>query len=239
MLRTALIATLTIAACHGETHKAETHKADPWSDPAPPAPPAKPAVRAPRVLDMDGKIEGATPALLATPLGSYAAAKVGDWRAFRHITTGKLGNFHATAIAVVTAVTATTVTIELSGRLDETGEQRSDGADVFPRVFTVEHEIHRQHGDWTASAVEVGEEPRVIDGRTFPCKKVTFASADPMFPTKQTKIEVWISPEVPAGGEVSQREVQQLGELVLPSTSDLIGFGDATRTMWGTRPAGL
>ena len=188
---------------------------------------------------MDGKIEGATAALLATPVPGYADAKVGDWRAFRHVTTGKLGNFHATALAVVTAVTATTVTVELSGRLDETGQQRSDGADELPRAFTVEHEIHRQHGDWTASALEVTDVSRTIDGRSFACKKIAFASADPLLPDKRTRVEVWLSPDVPAGGEVAVREVQKLPGFTIEATSDLIGFGDASHTTWGQRPAGL
>ena len=147
---------------------------------------------------MDGTIEGATKALLATPLPGYADPKVGDWRAYRHVTTGQLGNFHATAIAVVTAVTPTDVTIELSGRLDETGEQRSDGA-------------------------ELADDARTIDGRTFAYKKIS----------------VWLSPDVPAGGEVALREVQATSALTITATSDLIGFGDASHTTWGKRPPGF
>ena len=235
LVRAALI--VMLAACG--KREAASHEAparDPWADPAPrtPDPPA-----APRKLDMAGTIEGATPALLATPLPGYKDAKVGDWRAYRHVTIGKLGNFHATAIAVVTAVSPTSVTIQLSGRLDETGEQRSDGADEMPRAYTVEHEIHRHHGDWTASHVELGDEPHAIAGRTFPCKKLAFASVDPMLPNKDTRVEVLLSPDVPAGGEVAVREVQIMPAMTLTMTSDLIGFGDATHTLWGNRPTGL
>jgi hypothetical protein len=191
---------------------------------------------------MDGEIQGATPALLATRLPGYADPHVGDWRAFRHITTGNLGkpsSFHATAIAVVTAVTPATVTIELSGRLDETGEQRSDGADELPRAFTVEHEIHRQHGDWPASHVELIDDTRTLDGRRFACKKLSARFVDSLMPAKDTQVEVWLGADVPAGGEVFQREVQKTDTWNITSTSELIGFGDATHTLWGKRPEGL
>lgn len=186
---------------------------------------------------MDGEILGATPELLATRLPGYANPKVGDWRAYRHITTGNLGDFHATAIATVIAVTPTSVAIELRGRLDETGEQRSDGADEVPREFTVAHEIHLQHGDWTASDVKLVDDARTIDDRTFACKKLSAAFVDPMMPGKDTRAEVWVAPDVPAGGEVAVREVQQTAKMTITMTSELIGFGDATHTLWGTRPA--
>lgn len=218
----------TTAAAHGSS-------TDPWDSPGSAAPQK---VRV-RPLSMDGTIEGASPELLKTPLPGYANAKVGDWRAFRHVTTGTMGDFHATAIAEVTAVTPDTVTIELRGRVDETGEQRSDGADAIPRAFTVAHEIHRSHGDWTASHVVLTDDARELEGRTFPCKKLSFASADPMMPNKDTQVETWLSPDVPAGGVVAVREVQKTSGMTIRMTSDLIGFGDATHTAWGTRPAGL
>lgn len=240
MTRVALTALLALAACRADRPPAERAAHDPWAEPsrAPPTPPA-PHAPAARELSMAGKIDGAAPGLLATALPGYADPKVGDWRAFRHITSGELGTFHATAIAEVTAVTPASVTIELRGRLDETGEQRSDGADVLPRAFTVEHEIHRQHGDWEASEVELTDAVRTLGGRGFPCKKLAFASADPMMPGKDTRVEVWLSPDVPAGGEVAVREVQKMPSLTITMTSDLIGFGDATHTAWGVRPAGL
>lgn len=237
MLARTLAVVLAIAACDSGKKTAPATQAsdDPWNSPGSAAPPKPARVRP---LSMDGTIE-ASPELLKTPLPGYANAKVGDWRAFRHVTTGTMGDFHATAIAVVTAVTPDTVTIELSGRLDETGEQRSDGADAIPTAFTVAHEIHRQHGDWTASHVELTDDPHAIAGRTFPCKKLAFASVDPMMPNKDTHVETWLSAEVPAGGEVAVREVQKTSALTIAMTSDLIGFGDATHTVWGTRPAGL
>ena len=234
MLARALIAVLALAACDAGK-KAAPATDDPWNSPGSAAPPKAPRVRP---LSMDGTIE-APAELLKTPLPGYANAKVGDWRAFRHVSTGTIGDFHATAIAVVTAVTPDTVTIELSGRLDETGEQRSDGADAIPSAYTVAHEIHRSHGDWTASHVELTDNARTIAGRTFPCKKLAFASVDPMMPNKDTHVETWLSPDVPAGGEVAVREVQKTPALTFTMTSDLIGFGDATHTAWGTRPAGL
>lgn len=238
LVRVILFALLTTAACDaGHKTASTTHgsSTDPWDSPGSAAPQK---VRV-RPLSMDGTIEGASAELLKTPLPGYANAKVGDWRAFRHVTTGTMGDFHATAIAVVIAVTPDTVTIELSGRLDETGEQRSDGADAIPSAFTVAHEIHRSHGDWTASHVALADDAREIGGRTFACKKLSFASADPMMPNKDTQVETWLSAEVPAGGEVAVREVQKTSGMTIAMTSDLIGFGDATHTAWGTRPTGL
>jgi hypothetical protein len=241
VLRATLLAMLTVVACKAGHKPAPaghaSGAADPWDSPA--VAPAKPPPPRVRPLSMDGTIEGASPALLATPLPGYASAKVGDWRAFRHVTTGTMGDFHATAIAVVTAVTPETVTLELKGRLDETGEQRSDGADAIPRAFTVAHEIHRQHGDWAASHVELNDDAQTIDGRSFACKKLSFSSVDPLMPGKDTRVEVWLSPDVPAGGEVGVREVQKTSALTITMTSSLIGFGDATHTTWGKRPAGL
>lgn len=233
-----VFALVALAACDsGKKTAPATHgsSSDPWDSPGSAAP-QKVRVRR---LSMDGTIEGASPELLKTPLPGYANAKVGDWRAFRHVTTGTMGDFHATALAVVTAVTPDTVTIELSGRLDETGEQRSDGADAIPTAYTVEHEIHRSHGDWTASHVVLADDAREVGGRTFPCKKLSFASADPMMPNKDTQVETWLSPDVPAGGEVAVREVQKTSGMTIRMTSDLIGFGDAANILWGTRPAGL
>ena len=235
-VRTAL---LVLVACHGDKPAENRATDDPWNAPrksSSPEPPSKP--KPPRPLSMDGTIE-APAELLATSLPGYAEPKVGDWRAFRHITSGELGTFHATAIAEVLAVDASTVTIELRGRLDETGEQRSDGSDIFPRTFTVAHEIHRQHGNWAASKIALTEEPLEIAKRSFATKKVSASFIDPMFPNKEVRVEVWLSPEVPAGGEVAQREVQKMPAMTITSTSDLIGFGDISHTTWGTRPQGL
>lgn len=237
-VRAIVFALVALGACDSGKKTApatQGSSTDPWDSPGSAAPQK---VRV-RPLSMDGTIEGASPELLNTPLPGYANAKVGDWRAFRHVTTGTMGDFHATAIAVVTAVTPDTVTIELSGRLDETGEQRSDGADAIPSAYTVAHEIHRSHGDWTASHVVLTDDAREIGGRTFACKKLSFASADPMMPNKDTQVETWLSPDVPAGGEVAVREVQKTSGMTIRMTSDLIGFGDATHTAWGTRPTGL
>lgn len=226
---------LLLVACGDKKHDHPKSSAsdDPWANPQPrpPDPPPRP-----RTLSLDGAIEGASKELLATPLSGYANAKVGDWRAFRRVTEGNLGTFHATALATVIAVTPETVTVELRGRLDETGEQRSDGADEFPRAFTVEHEIHRIHGDWTASKVEVSDTTREIDGRRFPAKRIAFTSKDPVMPAKTVRVEVWLSSEVPVGGEIAVRELQMTDALTIKMTSDVIGFGDATRTLWGTRP---
>ena len=238
MLR--VLVALSLVACRdGHPPKKEPATDDPWANltrrETAPAAPRKPPP--PRPLSMEGAVD-APRALLATPLPGYADPKVGDWRAYTHVTAGELGTFHATAIAIVTAVTPTTVTIEFTGRLDETGEQRTDGADEIPRAFTVDHEIHRHH-NWPASRVELTDDARTIDGHQFPCKKLAFSAEDDLMPGKDVRVEVWLSSSVPAGGEVAVREVQKTERLTITSTSELIGYGDATHTTWGRRPAGL
>jgi hypothetical protein len=228
---------VTLAACGGDRDRGQSAADDPWASPR--RAPAERRAPPVRKLSMEGEIKGASPELLATPLPGYVDPKVGDWRAYRHITLGNLGAFHATAIAIVTAVTPTTVTIELSGRLDETGEQRTDGADEFPRSYTVAHEIHRQHGDWTASHLDLTDDSHSIAGRTFRCKKLLASFDDPLMPGKDVAVEVCLSPEVPAGGEVFVREVQKTPTFTITSTSELIGFGNAHDTIWGKRPTGF
>jgi hypothetical protein len=240
--RCAVLTVLVVAACGSDRAPADRASgesaADPWANPRPAS--EAPARRAPpvRPLSMEGEIQGATPELLATPLPGYDDPKLGDWRAYRYITLGNLGSFHSTAIAIVTAVTPTTVTIELSGRLDETGEQRTDGADEFPRRFTVAHEIHRHH-NWDASHVHLSDGEHSIAGRTFRCKKLEVSFDDPLMPGKDTTVEACLSAEVPAGGEVFVREVQKTPTFTITSTGDLIGFGNAHDTIWGKRPTGL
>jgi hypothetical protein len=236
MTRRLVLASLMVAAaCHRDDAPRPSEGDDPWDHPAP----AKPAAhRPPRKLSMDGTID-APPELLATPLPGYADAKVGDWRAYTYVTVSGTRTFHATAIAEVTAVSAATVTIELRGRLAETGEQRSDGEDELPRAITVAHEIHHKRGDWAASDVQLTDDVRIVGGRSFPCKKLAFSSVDPMLPGKTVRNEVWLAPGIPVGGEIAAHEVQAMPSLTITSNADIIGFGDAAHTTWGTRPAGL
>src|SRR5512146_1915755 len=60
------------------------------------------------------------------PFEPYANAKVGDWRAYDYTTRSSLGNFSSHVIGRITAATADTATVTLTGRLDQTGEQRTE-----------------------------------------------------------------------------------------------------------------
>ena len=175
----------------------------------------------------------------AAPFEAFAQARVGDWYAYRVISTGSLAETHATAMVVVSAANDRTVVRALRGRNDATGEEPAEPSDEFPRAgLTLERLGGDDVGGWTLFDVATTPDQHVVDGRPFACTKVTFGSRDPLFPDKRTRTELWLSPEVPAGGLVASREEQHLGAMTFVMTEELIGFGTADGTIWGTRPAG-
>lgn len=176
-----------------------------------------------------------------SPIQVLAKAKVGDWRAYRVTTevTDK-PTITATAIARVTTVTATSATIAMTGRVENTKEIQKSPEDVRPlQGLTIDQLTGNDIGGWTIYDLSITDEPHEVGGRTFKCKKLSYASKDPMFPTKNTRTELWISDEVPAGGIVEEREIQQLDAMRFAITQTLLGFGDATTTAWGEKPDGL
>ncbi len=178
---------------------------------------------------------GAHPA----PREVFADARVGDWYAYRVINQGVLGDIRATAMVAITAATPDTVTRGLRGRLDATGEEKPQPSDTFPRAgLSLERLTGADIGEWTLSGITVVDEAHTVGGRTFACTRISFASADPLFPEKRTHTDLWISAEVPAGGLVEEHEVQHLGDLTFELTTQVTGFGTAAGTTWGTRPTG-
>jgi hypothetical protein len=174
------------------------------------------------------------------PFEPYAHSQPGDWRAYDYSTRSSLGNFSSHVIARVTAATADSVTVVLTGRLDQTGEQRTEPADTFPRAFgSIEKLV--EHVDWKISDVSVATEPHEANGKTFACARISFAKSDPLFPTKRTHVDLWLSPDVPAGAVVEEHEVQQLDQVTFDMRSVLVGYGTgggATAT-WGSHADGL
>jgi hypothetical protein len=178
-------------------------------------------------------VEGAHPA----PIEAFQHAREGDWYAYRVVNAGSFGGFTSTVVAWISAQTDAQVTRSVRGRLENTGEERTGRDEHFPRRgLTVERLTGKDIGEWPIFAVTVADEARAVGGRTFACKKIVFHSKDPMFPNKRTRTELWISPEVPGGGFVAEREVQHMDSMSFEITQELIGFGTASGATWGTRP---
>lgn len=173
------------------------------------------------------------------PLEVWQNAKLGDWYAYNYVTASKLRTFHSTVLVTVTAATDTSITTAFRGKVAETGETRDQAGDELPRSnLTLERLIGFDTSKWTLLSVTVDDADHEVGGRTFHTKKVTYTSKDPMFPTKKTTTDLWLSTEVP-GGLVEEHEVQDLVEqdLHFDMTKTLIGFGTEAATTWGTKPA--
>ncbi|MCE9575065.1 MAG: hypothetical protein K8W52_18080 [Deltaproteobacteria bacterium] len=223
------VALLVIAGGLGYAFLSSDHGIEaPQSPTPPPAPKVPPPAMPP------------TPAHAhAAPLEAFATATVGDWHAYRVVNGGTLGEIRTTAMVAITAVTPDTVTRAMRGRIDATGEEKHEPNDAFPRKgLTLERLTGDDLAEWTLSDVTVVDEVHTVGGRAFACKKISYASADPMFPEKRTHTDLWISPEVPAGGLVEEHEIQHLDQATFEITSQVIGFGTAAGTTWGTRPPG-
>jgi len=174
------------------------------------------------------------------PIEPYSHSQVGDWRAYDYSTRSSLGNFSSHVIARVTAATADSVTVVLTGRLDQTGEQRTEPADTYPRTFgSIEKLV--EHADWKISDASVATEPHEVSGKTFACARISFAKSDPLFPNKRTHVDLWLSAEVPAGGVVEEHEIQQLDQMTFDMRSVLVGYGTGggTTAAWGSHADGL
>lgn len=175
------------------------------------------------------------------PLQVFATAKVGDWLSYRVITESSIApTITTTVIERISSVDDRNVTRSFAGRIDATGEVRSDRTESRPRNgLTLDQLIGNDIGGWTITELVVADDVHEVGGRSFPCKKISFASRDPLLPNKRTHTDLWISSEVPAGSLVEQREVQELRDMRFTITKQLIGFGDATTTRWGKKPEGL
>ena len=196
-----------------------------------------------------------------SPLQVYETAKVGEWRAYRVITEshGSLPaaaalavgdravaagssieqTFHAIGIETITKVDDKTVSRAFSGRVEETGQVQKRPYEDRPRQgLTIDQLTGNDVGGWTIYELAITDEDHAIGGRTFKCKKLSYASNDPMFPSKRTHTDLWISAEVLGGGIVEEREVQEMPEARFAITQQLIGFGpDDKTTTWGEKPA--
>lgn len=205
-----------------------------WADTRSAPPPSAPAAGATRVAAPPADAEAGVPSTL------FADARAGDWHAYRVTSAGPYGILRSTAVTWVSDARADGVTRSVRGRLDGGDEVRTGRDEQFPRAgLTLARLLGHDHSGWTLFDVEVTDDVRTVGDRSFACTKFTFRSRDPMFPKKVTRTERWLSPEVPAGGLVAEREVQELGDARFEISQDLIGFGTAEGTRWGVRPPEL
>ena len=174
----------------------------------------------------------------AAPFEAFARAKVGDWRAYRVVNSGSMPVIRSIAIEEVTDAGEAEVAVARQGKLDSTGETRTSQPSRFPRAgLTLERLTGLDVGEWTVLDLAVGDDVRVIDGRSFPCKKLVFHSRDPMFADKTTVTELWLSTDVPVTGVVAEREHQELRGMTFDAAIDLVGFGTGAVVAWGERPS--
>jgi hypothetical protein len=205
----------------------------------------EPHARDPHAHDVTAPVAIATggsamPVSSPPPFEPYAHSQVGDWRAYDYSTRSSLGNFSSHVIARVTAATPDTVTVVLTGRLDQTGEQRAEPADTYPRAFGSIDKLV-EHVDWKIFDVALATEPHAVNGKTFACTRISFAKSDPLFPNKRTHVDLWLSPEVLAGAIVEEHEVQQLDDMTFEMRSVLTGYGTGggATAIWGSHAVGL
>ena len=173
----------------------------------------------------------------AAPFDAFARANVGDWRAYRVMNGGSLGEIRTTAIEEVTDASEREVAVAWHGRVDATGEQRAGRPTRFPRTgLSLERLLGYDAAGWTVLDLAVTDDVRVVAGRSFKCKKLVVHERDPMFPEKQTRVELWLSDEVPVTGIVAEREHQELRGMTFDIELDVIGFGTRAVVAWGERP---
>lgn len=175
------------------------------------------------------------------PIQVYANAKVGDWRAYRVTTESSLApTTTATVLTWISKATDKDVTRSFKGKVDASDEVRSNRDEERPREgLTIDQLTGNDVGGWTIYDLVITDDERTVGGLTFKCKKIGYSSDDPLIPNKKTRTEMWIAADVPAGGVVEQREVQEMSNMRYVQTQQLIGFGDATGARWGTKPEGL
>jgi hypothetical protein len=174
------------------------------------------------------------------PFEVYARAAAGEWSAYRLDNGLPSGHVHTTVIRTITAEAPDHVTRTDRGLVDGEPTVHDEQPEDFPRAgLTLERLTGLDRAGWTISDLTVTVEPHPVGGRPFQATRISFASADPMFPRKRTHTDLWISTDVPAGSLVASREVQDQEGLHLVLTEELVGFGDAGGTRWGERPSGL
>jgi hypothetical protein len=174
------------------------------------------------------------------PIQVFAKAQVGDWAAYRIINRSTLFAEDIPTILIkrVTAADDRTVTIEHKGRMEK-GDKREEWTREYPRQgLTLDQLVGNDVSEWRLFDVKTSDDTHEVGGRAFKCKQITYAAIDPLFPNKKVRVTYWYSDELP-GGLVEERDIQDLDTTHMEQLTQLIGFGTATATTWGTKPDGV
>jgi hypothetical protein len=176
------------------------------------------------------------------PIQVFAKAQVGDWIAYRVTTRSTLipEEVGSVVLATITAVTDDEITIHYKARIEKGGYRRDDWTYQRPRqTLTLDQLVDNDIAEWRIIDVKITDDAHEVGGRSFACKQISYASIDPMFPSKRTRVTLWFSEEVSGLGLVEERETQDLETMHMEASKQLIGFGTATATTWGTKPDGF
>ena len=176
------------------------------------------------------------------PIQVFAKAQVGDWIAYRvtNRSTALAEDVSTIVLATITAATDSGVTVAYKGRMETAGERREQWTYERPRDgLTIDQLTDNDVAQWRLIGIDVTADKHEVGGREFACKQISYAGLDPLFPSKKSRTTLWISDEVPAGGLVEQRDIQDLDTMHMEQIKQLIGFGTATATTWGTKPDGF
>jgi hypothetical protein len=157
------------------------------------------------------------------PIQVYAKVQVGDWIAYRVTTRSSLlpNEVSGLVLGRVTAATDTQVTIDYKAVGEKNIDRTEAWSEQQPRQNLTLDQLTDNTNEWTMFDLLVTDDVHEIDGRAF-----------------TVRIELWYSDEV-ALGLVEDRDVQGMPKFHSEQTKRLIGFGTATATTWGTKPAGL
>lgn len=172
------------------------------------------------------------------PVQPAVRAVVGAWAA--HAQTTRFASAPPSTVSImqrVEAVTDADITVVRTERENGLTPPTST-RDQRPRQgLTIDRLAGNTATEWTVFGVTTTDEARVIDGRTFACKKLTFELISPLDRRKRGRVEMWISDEVPIDGVVEAR--QTLEGMSLERSSRLVGFGTADTITWGKKLDGL
>ena len=174
------------------------------------------------------------------PLQAYAKAQVGDWIAYRVSTTSSLlpNGVSGLVLGRVTAATDGDVTIDYKARGEKNIDRREAWSETHKRQNLTIDELTDNTNEWKLFDLQVNDDTHDVGGRAFKCKKLTYAKLDPMLPNTSVRDTAWYSEEVPLG-LVQDTDVQDMPNFHSEQTKQLIGFGTASATTWGTKPDGL
>jgi hypothetical protein len=193
--------------------------------------PSSPAVAgAPHVGAQHHTAAGGHMGAQLAPIQVFAQAKVGDWITYRVTNRSSMlaREIEAIVTARVTAATDTRVTVEYRGSVPAQPEKHEQWTREYPRQgLTVDQLSGNDVSGWTIYDLVITDDVREVAGRKLATKRLSWAAKDPLFPTKRVRDELWIAADVPVGGLVAERDVQDMDTFHDEQIKELIEFGTA------------